>query len=107
MENLVNRLAAELAKYEFNELLEKLEDMTFIDAYNKLGGFNLEMNETTCGKELIGISLSFDFNYKHINGTIFRIDDGSFEGACELYQRIAVWDDEYSSPIIECLEMEC
>lgn len=107
MENLVNRLAAELAKYEFNELLEKLEDMTFIDAYNMLKGFNLEMNTSTCGKELLGISLSFDFNYKHINGTIFRIDDGSFEGACELYQRISVWDDEFSSPIIECLEMEC
>lgn len=107
MENLVNKLATELAKYEFNELFEMLEDMTFIEAYNMLKGFNLEMNTSTCGKELISISLSFDFNYKHINGTIFRIDDGSFEGACELYQRIAVWDDEYSSPIIECLEMEC
>ena len=107
MEKLVNKLATELAKYEFNELSEMLEDMTFIDAYNELGGFNLEMGTSTCGKELIGISLSFDFNYKHINGTIFRIDDGSFEGACELYQRISVWDDEFSSPIIECLEMEC
>ena len=107
MENLVNRLAAELAKYEFNELLEKLEDMTFIDAYNVLKGFNLEMGTSTCGKELLGISLSFDLNYTHINGTIFRIDDGSFEGVCELYQRISVWDDEFSSPIIECLEMEC
>lgn len=107
MEKLVNKLATELAKYEFNELSEMLEDMTFIDAYNKLSGFNLEMGTSTCGNELIGISLSFDFNYKHINGTIFRIDDGSYEGACELYQRISVWDDEFSSPIIECLEMEC
>lgn len=107
MEKLIKKLATELAERDYKELYEMLENMTFIDAYNKLGGFNLEMNTSTCGKELIGISLSFDFNYKHINGTIFRIDDGSFEGACELYQRISVWDDEFSSPIIECLEMEC
>jgi len=107
MEKLVERLAIELAKCEFNELANTLSDMSFIEAYNMLKGFNLEMNETTCGDELIGINLSFDFNYKHINGTIFRIDDGSYEGACELYQRISVWDDEFSSPIIDCLEMEC
>lgn len=107
MEKLVNRLATELAKYEFNELAKMVSKMSFIKAYNTLKGFNLEMGESTCGDELLGIILSFDFNYKHINGTIFRIDDGSYEGACELYQRIAVWDGEYSSPIIECLEMEC
>ena len=107
MEKLVIRLAAELAKREFNELFEMLEDMSFIKAYNTLKGFNLEMGESTCGDELLGINLSFDFNYKHINGTIFRIDDGTFEGACELYNRISVWDDEISSPIIDCLEMEC
>lgn len=107
MERLIKKLATELAQRDYNELSEMLEDMTFIEAYNILKGFNLEMNTSTCGKELLGISLSFDFNYKHINGTIFRINDGSYEGACELYQRIAVWDDEYSSPIIECLEMEC
>lgn len=107
MEKLVERLAIELAKCEFNELENTLSDMSFIEAYNMLKGFNLEMDESTCGDELIGITISFDFNYKHIKGTIFRIDDGSFKGACELYQRISVWDNEISSPIIECLEMEC
>ena len=107
MEKLVERLAAELAKREFNELFEMLEDMSFIKAYNTLKGFNLEMGESTCGDELIGITISFDFNYKHINGTIFRINDGSYEGACELYNRISVWDDEFSLPIIDCLEIEC
>lgn len=103
MENLIK----ELAKYEFNELAKMVSKMSFIKAYNTLKGFNLEMGESTCGNELLGLIISFDFNYKHINGTIFRIDDGSYEGACELYQRISVWDNEFSSIIIECLEMDC
>ena len=52
MERLIKKLATELAERDYNELYQMLEDMTFIDAYNKLGGFNLEMNTSTCGKEL-------------------------------------------------------
>lgn len=103
MEKLVNRLATELAKYEFNELANLLSDMPFIKAYNMLKGFNLEMDECECKGELLSISVRFDFNYKHINGTIFQTKDGG----CELYEIISVWDDEFSSPIIERLEMEC
>jgi hypothetical protein len=103
MEKLVNRLATELAKYEFNELENLLSDMPFIKAYNVLKGFNLEMDEWECKGELLSISVRFDFNYKHINGTIFQTEDGG----CELYEIISVWDDEFSSPIIERLEMEC
>ena len=103
MEKLVNRLATELAKYEFNELANLLSDMPFIKAYNVLEGFNLEMDECKCKGELVSISVRFDFNYKHIKGTIFQTNDGG----CELHEIISVWDDEFSSPIIECLEMEC
>lgn len=103
MEKLIERLATELAKYEFNELEGILFGMPFIKAYNMLKGFNLEMDECTCKGELLNISIRFDFNYKHINGTIFQTKDGG----CELYETVAVWDDEFSSPIIECLEMEC
>ena len=101
MEKLVNRLATELAKYEFNELANLLSDMPFIKAYNTLKGFNLEMDECKCKDELLGLQIRFDFNYKHINGTILQTkDDG-----CELYEIISVWDDGFSSPIIKCLEM--
>lgn len=103
MEKLVNRLATKLANYEFNELANLLLDMPFIKAYNVLKGFNLEMDECKCKGELLSISVRFDFNYKHINGTIFQTEDGG----CELYEIISVWDDEFSSPIIERLEMEC
>jgi hypothetical protein len=102
MEKLVERLAAELAKFEFNELANMVSEMSFIDAYNALKGFNLEMDKCTCEGELLNIGIRFDYNYKHINGTIFRTEDGG----CELYETISVWDDEFSSPIIECLEME-
>ena len=101
MEKLVYRLAKSLAEYEFNELANLLSDMPFIKAYNTLKGFNLEMEECKCKDELLGLQIRFDFNYKHINGTIFQTkDDG-----CELYEIISVWDDGFSSPIIECLEM--
>ena len=101
MEKLVYRLAKSLAEYEFNELENLLSDMPFIKAYNTLKGFNLEMDECKCKDELLGLQIRFDFNYKHINGTIFQTkDDG-----CELYEIISVWDDGFSSPIIECLEM--
>ena len=103
MEKLVYRLAKSLAEYEFNELANLLSDMPFIKAYNTLKGFNLDMDECKCKDELLGLQIRFDFNYKHINGTIFQTkDDG-----CELYEIISVWDDGFSSPIIECLEMEC
>ena len=103
MEKLVYRLAKSLAEYEFNELANLLSDMPFIKAYNTLKGFNLEMDECKCKDELLGLQIRFDFNYKHINGTIFQTkDDG-----CELYEIISVWDDGFSSPIIDCLEMEC
>ena len=103
MEKLIERLAIEVAKYEFNELANLLSDMSFIKAYNTLKGFNLEMSECTCKGELLSIQINFDFNYKHINGTIFRTEDGG----CELHEIVSVWDDEFSSPIIDCLEMEC
>ena len=101
MEKLVYRLAKSLAEYEFNELANLLSDMPFIKAYNTLKGFNLEMDECKCKDELLGLQIRFDFNYKHINGTIFQTkDDG-----CELYEIISVWDDGFSFFFIECLEM--
>jgi hypothetical protein len=61
------------------------------------------MDVCTRKGELFGLGIRFDYNYKHINGTVFRTS----KGGCELYETISVWDDEFSSPIIECLEMEC
>ena len=84
MEKLVNRLAKSLAEYEFNELANLLSDMPFIKAYNTLKGFNLEMDECKCKDELLGLQIRFDFNYKHINGTIFQTNDDG----CELYEII-------------------
>lgn len=101
MEILIKKLATELAQRDYNELYELLEGVPFIDAYNKLHGFNLEMDEMTCNDELFHIQIRFDYNFNHINGTIFRTEDGG----CELGESVAVWHDDYSSPIIECLEL--
>ena len=101
MERLIKKLATELAQHDYNELFEMLEDMTFIDAYNKLGGFNLEMDDCNCKGELLSIQIRFDYNFKHINGTIFRTEDGG----CELHEMVCVWDNEISSPIIDSLKL--
>ena len=97
-EKLIKELATELANYEYNELSDKLSEMTFIEAYNALKGFNLEMDDLTCNGELFGIQVRFDYNYKHINGTIFK--DGEY---CELGETITVWDSNFVSPIIDSM----
>ncbi len=101
MYKLIKKLATEVAQRDYNQLYELLEDISFIDAYNKLNGFNLEMDDMTCNDKLFHIQIRFDYNYKHINGTIFRTEDGG----CELGERVSVWDEDYSSPIIEYLDL--
>ena len=101
MENLIKKLATELAQHDYNELYELLDGVTFVEAYNKLGGFHLEMDQCTCNEELISIQVRFDYHFKRINGTIFRTEDGE----CELGETISVWDDDYSSPIVEKLDL--
>ena len=101
METIIKKLATEIAQHDYNELYEILEGVSFIDAYNQLEGFNLEMNECTCKGELINIDIRFDYNFNHINGTIFQTKNGG----CELGERVAVWVDDYESPIIEPLDL--
>ena len=80
-------LITELAKKDINELTELVNGVPFEDAYNKLGGFNLEMSPAFIDKELIGIDIFFDFNFNSINGTIFRKPNGM----CELGETWDVW----------------
>lgn len=94
------KLATELA-HDYNELYELLETMTFVDAYNKLGGFNLQMDKCTNNNELLNIEVRFDYNFKHINGTIFQTKNGG----CELGEIVALWLDDYSSPIVGQLDL--
>ena len=101
MENLIKKLATELAQREYNELYELLEGVPFIEAYNKFNGFNLEMEGCTCKGELLSLSIRFDYNFNHINGTIFRTE----YGGCELSETVTVWDNDYSSPIINQLNL--
>ena len=98
---LIKKLATELAQRDYNELFELLRGVTFVDAYNKLGGFNLEMDECACDGELIAIQIRFDYRFNHIEGTIFRTENGG----CELGEGVAVWDSSYSSPIIQQLDL--
>ena len=101
MKNLIKKLATELAQHDYNELYELLEHVSFVDAYNKLGGFNLAMDDCTFKGKLYSIQIRFEYKFKHINGTIFRTKNGG----CELGERVAVWVDDYELPIIEPLDL--
>lgn len=94
-EQIIKNLATELAKVQFlevNNIINGCE--TFEEAYNKLGGFNLD---TFAQNELIHVSLQFDFNYKNINGTIFYdIKNQTYE----IYQRVYVWVNDISNPVL-------
>ena len=96
-EEIIKKLATELAKAQFlevNNIINGCE--TFEEAYNKLGGFNLDTNNTFAQNELIHVSLQFDFNYKNINGTIFYdIKSQTYE----IYQAVHVWVDNISNPV--------
>ena len=102
MVTIIKKLATELAQCDYNELYELLETMSFVDAYNKLGGFNLQMDKcTNNNNELLNIEIRFDYNFKHINGTIFQTKNGG----CELGESVALWLDDYSSPIVGQLDL--
>ena len=94
---IIKRLATELAKVQFLELFNILNACeTFEEAYNKLGGFNFDTNNTFAQNELIHVSLQFDFNYKNINGTIFYdLKSKKFE----IYEGVSVWVNNFSSPV--------
>ena len=75
-----------LAKKEYNELCELVSNLTYVEAYNKLNGFNLTSDPITIGDKLIGLNEFFDVNYKHINTTIFRTN----ENGCEVWEEFGI-----------------
>lgn len=97
-EQVISSLATELAKVQLLEVSNIIDECeTFEDIYNKLGGFNLDTNNTFAQNELIHVSLQFDFNYKNINGTIFYdLKSKKFE----IYEGVSVWVKNFSSPVL-------
>jgi hypothetical protein len=88
--NTLESIATALAKYEFNEVQNIVSNLTFIDAYNVLSGYKLEIDEINCENELIDMQISFRFSFKHIEGTIFK----KTNNGCELHECVNVWDYE-------------
>lgn len=97
-EQIIKNLATELAKVQLLEVNNIIDDCeTFEEAYNKLGGFNLDVSSSFMKDELIYVGLQFDFNYKNINGTIFYdIKNQTYE----IYQRVYVWVNDISNPVL-------
>ena len=70
---------------EYNELFDKLNEMSFDKAYNTFGGSNLESDAYyDNAKEMIRVSLKFDVTYKNITTTVFSCGENNNE--CELWE---------------------
>lgn len=96
-EKIIKSLATELAKVQFLQLFNIVNACkTFEDAYNILGGFNFDASGSFMKDELIYVGLQFDYNYKNLKGTIFYDTKSQ---TYEIYQGVAVWVDDISSPV--------
>ncbi len=97
MEEIVKAFVTELAKRDYKALEEKLQNMSYENAFKALDGFNLSAEPTTIKGVLLSVEQFFDFNFGCLNGTIFRTNDNK----CEVGERLAVWLDDFSTPIAE------
>lgn len=91
-------LASFIARDHYDDLCQKVSEMTFIQAYNKLKGYNLEMCTTFYGNELASISAMFSVTYGTITTTIFQLPDNT----CEVHEEAAVTlKDEFGNVVAE------
>lgn len=100
MKKITERLVKELANRDYKELAKLVKKLTFEEALKKLNGFNMETNTWVMGdkKEYVATTISFDFNFKSLNGTIFRTPNNK----CELHEFFDIWLDTISTPIAKC-----
>lgn len=91
-------LARFVARPHYDALCQEVANMTFIQAYNKLKGYNLEMCTTFYGNELASISAMFSVTYGTITTTIFQLPDNT----CEVHEEAAVTlKDEFGYVVAE------
>ncbi len=95
MENLVKSLVSVIAHNDYVELCKVIGNKNFENALKALDGFNLSVGNCACDGQLIATDVFFDFNFRSLNGTIFRTPKGD----CEIYECFAVWLDDFTTPI--------
>ena len=109
-EQIIKNLATELAKVQFlevNNIINGCE--TFEEAYNKLGGSNLDVSASFMKEELIYVGLQFEYNYKNVNGTIFYdLKSQTYEIYKTAYVRINTFPSSvlYIEDIYELFDFE-
>lgn len=84
---IIGWLSKELAKRDWESLCRKVACMTFQQAYEKLGGYNLESDG-------YGVNM-FDVNYKSITA-IIRCT--AFSG-CSVSDKVEIWLPNVSTPL--------
>lgn len=84
---IIGWLSKELAKRDWESLCRKVACMTFQQAYEKLGGYNLESDG-------YGVNM-FDVNYKSITA-IIRCT--AFSG-CNVSDNVEIWLPNVSTPL--------
>ena len=90
----IDWLSKELAKRDWESLCREVACMTFQQAYEKLGGYNLESDG-------YGVNM-FDVNYKSITA-IIRCT--AFSG-CSVDTKVEIWLPNVSTPLSIEIERE-
>ena len=93
-EVMLKAMIAELAQSDLDALNVALKDKKYETAFKELDGFNLTSDPITCKDEFLGLNEFFDYNYKHLNGTIFRCGD-----LCEIGENVDFWMRDCPSPV--------
>lgn len=96
---LISSLVRMVAHNDYMELCKVVGNKNFENALKALDGFNLSVENCTCNGTLIGTDVFFDFNFRSLNGTIFRTP----KGGCEIHEVFDVWLNDFATPIANVL----
>ncbi len=94
-------IATSIARIQYDDLCQKVSEMTFIQAYNELKGYNLELCTTFFGNELASLGAMFSVTYGTITTAIFKLADDS----CEVHEEAAVTLKDEFGEVIAKYEM--
>ena len=71
-----------IATAEYAELCAMVANMTYEEAFKKLDGCNLTADPIMIDGQWVSNNEFFDVKYKHIETSIFRVDDNK----CEVWE---------------------
>jgi hypothetical protein len=79
---MIENVLEAMAMAEYAELCAEVANMTYEEAFKKLDGHNLTADPIMIDGVWVSNNEFFDVRYKHIETSIFRVDDNK----CEVWE---------------------